>query len=233
MSIADKLTTIAENVPKVYDAGKKSQYDEFWDAYQNYGNRTVYAYRFAGNWASALFRPKYPIKLRADNTSGIGMFLCFGNPDDALDWRNVADMIDVSPTTKAANMFDSANINYIDVDLSNAIDLTRCFAGGTQTSTPTHITVKISEKATTFTGMFSNRPTLTHLFFKEGSVIGGNLSLSTCNLLVYDSIMSVINALKDYSGTSTTRTLTLHATAKAKLTESDIAEITQKGWTLA
>ena len=37
MSIAEKLTAIAENVPKVYEAGQKSEYDRFWDAYQNNG----------------------------------------------------------------------------------------------------------------------------------------------------------------------------------------------------
>ena len=35
MSIADKLTTIAENEQKVYDAGAKSEHDKFWDSYQN------------------------------------------------------------------------------------------------------------------------------------------------------------------------------------------------------
>jgi hypothetical protein len=45
--------------------------------------------------------------------------------------------------------------------------------------------------------------------------------------------MSIINALKDYSGTSETRTLTLHAWAKARLSESDIATATQKGWTIS
>ncbi len=227
------LDDMAEAIPDVYEAGGKSTYDEFWDAYQNNGKRTIYGYRFAGNWPTSLFKPKYPIKLAANASSGVGMFFCFGNPDDVLDWRDVADMIDVSLTTDARNMFDSANINYIDVDLSNATNLTRCFGGGEQTSNPTHITVKVSEKCTTWTGVFAGRPTLTHLFFKEGSVIAANLSLSACNLLVYDSIMSIINALKDYSGTSTTRTLTLHATAKARLSDSDIAIATQKGWTIA
>ena len=40
MSIAEKLTTVAENVPKVYEAGKKAEYDAFWDKYQNNGKRT-------------------------------------------------------------------------------------------------------------------------------------------------------------------------------------------------
>jgi hypothetical protein len=45
--------------------------------------------------------------------------------------------------------------------------------------------------------------------------------------------MSIINALKDYSGSGTTYKLTLHAIAKTRLSEADIAIATQKGWTIA
>ncbi len=69
MSIADKLTTIAENTTKVYDAGyeagkaeggggsdryeegytngQQAEYDRFWDTFQANGNRTNY--RFNGS----------------------------------------------------------------------------------------------------------------------------------------------------------------------------------------
>jgi hypothetical protein len=60
MSIAEKLTTIAENVPKVYESGKKSQYDEFWDAFQRNGTRTNYTYAFQ-YWGQDYIRPKYKI----------------------------------------------------------------------------------------------------------------------------------------------------------------------------
>lgn len=62
MSIADKLTTIAENVPKVYEAGKQSEYDTFWDAFQSNGRKVAYLDTFAGTgWTDAIFNPKYPI----------------------------------------------------------------------------------------------------------------------------------------------------------------------------
>ena len=60
MSIADKLTTVAENVPKVYEAGRKAEYDAEWDERQEYGNRIDHRYFFAGNgWTSYTFNPKY------------------------------------------------------------------------------------------------------------------------------------------------------------------------------
>lgn len=62
----EKLTTIAENEPKVFEAGKKKQYDEFWDTYQKNPNQTKpppkinYKYMFGGaGWNSKTFKPKY------------------------------------------------------------------------------------------------------------------------------------------------------------------------------
>ena len=69
MSIADKLTTVAENVPKVYEAGKKAEYDDFWKAYQSNGNRTVYQYAFYRQyWKNGTtYNPKYPITIPSSN----------------------------------------------------------------------------------------------------------------------------------------------------------------------
>jgi hypothetical protein len=82
MSIAEKLTTIADNQQRVYDAGytagqqagggydegyeagKKAEYNEFWDAFQTRGS-TDYLYGFAGaGWTDKTYNPKSDIKLR-------------------------------------------------------------------------------------------------------------------------------------------------------------------------
>ena len=61
MNIADKLTTIAENEQKVFDAGKQAEYDRFWDDFQNKGGATGCAYMFYGTgaWNMDLYKPKY------------------------------------------------------------------------------------------------------------------------------------------------------------------------------
>ena len=66
MTIADKLQQIAERVPIVYEEGfeegRKNEYDRCWDAFQDFGNRTAYAYGFSNKgWNDETFKPKYPI----------------------------------------------------------------------------------------------------------------------------------------------------------------------------
>jgi hypothetical protein len=82
MSIANKLITVAENQQKVYDAGfvagqnsgggggydegfsagQQAEYDRFWDAYQENGNRTEYVEGFCRrSWNADTYNPKYPI----------------------------------------------------------------------------------------------------------------------------------------------------------------------------
>lgn len=92
MNIKEKLTTIADNVPKIYNNGYntgksevlteanalndqleeiiygagtdgKSFYDEFWDAVQQNGSRIYYKYGFAGySWNEKTFYPKYDMR---------------------------------------------------------------------------------------------------------------------------------------------------------------------------
>ena len=60
MSIATDLTTIAENTPKVYEAGKQKQEEDFWDAFQYNGERIDYTYAFH-EWGAEYIRPKYKV----------------------------------------------------------------------------------------------------------------------------------------------------------------------------
>jgi hypothetical protein len=62
MSIADKLLRAKEDYDRVFEAGKKAEWDAFWDAYQDYGNRVQYPNAFY-MWDDTYFKPKYPIRL--------------------------------------------------------------------------------------------------------------------------------------------------------------------------
>ena len=68
------ITTIAENEQKVYDnghsdgysKGRTDEWSEFWDAFQDYGERTDYYYAFTSNvngyWNDKNFKPKYDMQ---------------------------------------------------------------------------------------------------------------------------------------------------------------------------
>lgn len=118
MSIADKLQTIAENEQRVFDAGKKSQYDEFWDALQSNGNRTDYYYGFCGfSWTAQTFKPKYDIKgTRFQNTFFVTNLL-YGSLIDILTECGV--IIDTSKATQINNMFGYSGVSDVPhIDLS-------------------------------------------------------------------------------------------------------------------
>ena len=51
-----------------YTDGKQAQYDEFWNAYQQNGNRTNYNNAFFSyGWTSETYKPKYPITVKYGN----------------------------------------------------------------------------------------------------------------------------------------------------------------------
>lgn len=56
------LDDMATEVSKVFDVGKKVEYDTLWDNLQKYGNRPHYANAFAFvGWNDDIYNPKYPI----------------------------------------------------------------------------------------------------------------------------------------------------------------------------
>lgn len=70
MNVDDKLKKIAENEPKVYEAGynmgladrETDANNFFWDRYQHYGSRNSYSYAFFGTgWNEYTYNPKYTI----------------------------------------------------------------------------------------------------------------------------------------------------------------------------
>lgn len=68
MNIAEKLTTIAENVPKVYEAGQQAENNAFWDIITANGTRENYMYAFH-NWGMEYIRPNRKIVPKAQNSS--------------------------------------------------------------------------------------------------------------------------------------------------------------------
>lgn len=231
MSIENKLTTIAENTPRVYAAGQKAEYDRFWDAYQDSGKRTDYTYAFASiGWTDENFKPKYDIR----PTTCRNMFVAnIGITDlkDLLEKQGV--VLDTSKSTDVSYMFyysgygaTITHIPTIDASSNTTGELNRIFYS---------VSIKTVEKfivasSDRFVSCI-NAPDLERIIF-DGTIGGNGLSVSTCTKLDHASLMSIINALQDTPSISSP-VVTLGETNLAKLTDAEKAIATEKGWTLA
>lgn len=234
MSIAEKLTTIAENEQRVYEAGVTAEHDRFWDSCQQKGTRTDYRYAFCyGSWHSGNFYPKYDIKPTGD-ASYMFTAICWGSWTGFSLKKRLADCgvkLDTSGVTNATQMFNSSKFTELPtIDLTKATSI-----GGAFAYSDVLVTIEkliISENTGTLgSGALSGCTKLANITF-EG-VIAKNTNVSSLTALTHESLISLLNTLKDLSGTGTTLTLTLGATLLAKLTDAEKVVATEKGWTLS
>ena len=231
MSIAEKLTAIAENEQKVFDAGKKAEYDAFWDVAQQNGSQTYYTYAFAGHcWNIKNFKPKYD--MRPINASM--MFHTTGVSGDLVEvLKNCGVVLDTTESTLVAQMFAYAGgltrVGVIDTRKSGSLQMMfySCRA---------MITIDkliLNENGTQDMGnTFANTDALENITI-EGKIGYSGLRLDLAKKLSHDSLMNFIHALYDFSEAGETHTATFGATNLAKLTDAEKAIATQKGWTLA
>lgn len=244
MSIAEKLTTIAENEQKVYQAGEQAgrnvENEQFWSVFQDNGNRTDYSNAFKGQWFSPTnFKPVFDIKpTRADS-----MFHNFGidSADAPMDFSEYAEkhniVFDFSQCTNFHTAFASGKIKRLPtIDISKLTDsyyANYAFYGGYTSPKLTTIDGLVCSEKTTFNStMFGYMNTLTKVIFK-GVIAKNGLSLNPTSL-DHDSLMSMINCLKDYSEdtSGTVWKVTLGSTLLAKLTDEEKQIAYDKGWKL-
>lgn len=242
MSIAEKLTTIAENEQRVYDAGYNKASKDEWDKFTDSNNRRFYEYAFARSGYEYI-RPPYKIT----STSRTLYMFEYCTKLKAIE----SDYFDLSGTATHNTASNTSSLYYTfrlctslevveDIGIpANSYHYT--FAGCSKLHT---IEVMRCKKAATYTDPFNSCPELVNIKFV--GEIGNNFTMADCSKLSYESLTApeeevngemrkgLMYALYDFvgNGETTTRTLTLHPTAKARLTEDDIKTITDKGWTL-
>ena len=213
------------------EQGKQAQYDLFWDKFQKNGTRTDYQYAFA-NWVSSegIFKPKYDIKpVGGAQRMFHGFQTSVSLPDVCEECGIVMDFSKV--TSFEYFMYNYCAISRIGiVDCSSVTNLNRAFLMASSLKTIDKLIVH--EGITSYTDCFAGAIKLQNITI-EGTIAGTGFSVSSHSELTHDSLMSIIYALKDYSGTTTTKTITLGATNLAKLTDAEKAIATQKGWTIA
>lgn len=219
MSIEEKLTVIAENEQKVYDAGKEEMNKTLWTMFSR---NEPYMFRGVDFSHVGGFNPPFQLKPKGD----VSYMFYFAKNMGVI----TAEELDFSEVTSMNTTFDhTSGISEIELmDLRNATNL-RYMLNECYSLTKIGKVILKDDGTQDFPGTF-NAWSLADITF-EGK-IGNNISFSICSRLTYESLISIINALKDYSGTGETRTLTLHATAIEKLSDADIAIIYSRGWSL-
>lgn len=229
MSIAEKLAKIAENEQAVFEAGKKSEYDRFWDVYQENGNMTYYAYAFAGvGWTQSVFKPKYNI----EPVTPTSMF----SSSRIVDIRpqTIGVDVDFSKCTSFYYLCSNSTIKYIGVvDCSSAqsASLSYIFSSAKELVSVEKVIMPEMDSAGFADKSFENAVKLEHIRI-EG-VIHRSTSLRWSPLLSKASMESMINALSD---TAEGQTITFSQAAKNNaFTDSEWAELigTKPNWTFS
>lgn len=222
MSIAEKLTTIAENEQRVYDSGVAWFEDKLLHSRENFGTTSgIFAkISLSGYTFKKTFRPVGNIARMFYDYKGSYL------PNN-MDFSGITSIWD-NGTNKGQCFMWSTSLKEIPdyglkaMALGNSFDYCR----GLVTIEKIRITKTITPP--TFKEVIS----LVNIRF-EGE-IGQSISFSSSSKLSIESLRNIISCLYDFvgNGETTTRTLTLHTDAKARLTADDIKTITDKGWTL-
>lgn len=200
---------MAGEVDAVYEAGKKAEYDAFWDAYQNNGVALDYSRAFSSMWTVDIFRPKYDI-------IATSAYMIFGGNRMKIDLvKYLADLgvsLDLSQAVNTQYMFQATaftRIGVVDVRAStNSRPLDTAFANSANLVSIDKIYLKTGT-AGEFNNTFAGCIALENVEF-EGEIANDGLNMGWSQKLSKASILSILNAL---STTSTDKTVTFSMTA--------------------
>ena len=204
MSIADKIIRAKTDYDKVYEAGKQSEYDRFWDSQQNYGKVENYDHFYSGSgWNKQTYKPKYDMHI----TSAYMMFRYFNRNKNPIDFVNdISVVLDFSKCTQFAYTFYAASVSHLGtIDTRSATTL----GGAFQHTTLTTIDLLIvkDDGSTNIGDAFLSSTRLKHLTI-EG-LIAKNADFGD-NPLTAESLVSIV---EHYSTTATGLTLTVQQSA--------------------
>ena len=196
------LDQMAEGVAEVYEAGKKSQYDEFWDAYQDYGKRSVYEFAFAGKgWTNETFKPKYDLIL----DGGVYCTQMFHSSlitdlIGILEAQNIR--LDTYGCKNVGQMFQSSLIPIIPpIDFTTATGATNYAFGSSSIITIQKL--KVSESTNFMQYAFHNATSLEEIDI-EGTIGTGTLNFQWSKKLSKASITGIFEHFSTTASLSAT-----------------------------
>lgn len=186
-----------------YERGKKEEYDAFWDAYQNYGNRNRYDYAFY-QWGAETAHPKY--KIIPTNANSLSQ--TFGESKLKKIEAAYFDFSKKNAGTynQASNYWTFANCRKLeeieDIGMCDTFQYASTFTNCSELHTVA--VLRVGEN-TTFDKAFNACKKLKSIKI-EGTIGQNGLDFSACKELSADSIRSIITHLSD---TAQGKTLTL------------------------
>lgn len=204
-STAHQLATIAENAPKVYEAGKDAAMQRYWDIRQDYGKRVNYAYFFC-NENPETFAPRYDMR----PTYMDGMFRDNSglNIDLVAHLEKLGVVLDTSNCTTAGHAFYYTRFTRLGV-----IDFRKC---GNKTQSTFEYSqwirtielVIVSDDGTqTFNGTYNYLRELKEIRFQ--GAMGRSVSFQHSTDLSVASMKDIIAHLVNHAGTSNAGKYTL------------------------
>ena len=244
MSIADKLTTIAENQEKVYEAGKDDSLRAMWEAIQCGGTRQNYGKLLNYTaWTPETFKPIYDITQSTDwYDFGYNYPSEYASLIDKVGRISIKDLEEKQGISFilgsgggnhtrlcTSPLFSEYNI----VDISQATSTAYAFYGAYSGVNPKRIEHLICSETTPFaTNTFQHATTYEYIGF-EGVIAQNGLNLQWSKKLNKESITALVNTLSpDTSGLS----VTISQTAKQNaFTDEEWATLiaTKPNWTIS
>lgn len=245
LGISDKINPqdFENKIDDVYNAAKQADYNAFWDSFQKNGERAFYQFAFADSeysvfWSKG-FDPKYTIRLQPQVGSQ-EMFNGFGYagtmPIDFVNFmqeHNITFYCTVHTELPSPDYIPLNTNTFYKTKITHLPKLyVYTSASYSLAENPSLVTIdelRFRKNVQYTYYMFNNDSSLANVVFT--GIVNAALNLTSSTKLTHDSLISLINALNDLSGTSK-KTLSLGSTNLAKLTDEEKAIATAKNWTL-
>lgn len=212
---------------EAYEQGRKSQYDEFWDNYQNKGEGGGADHMFAGDgWKIETFKPKYDIVIAGQ---AIGMFNANRIGGDLVELlSNLGVRIDFTQSTNISNCFAWSEFTRIGEVRVNSTGVYAIFASCSKLVTIDKLIVR---ENITYDSWFYSCPALKNLTI-AGTIGQNGFNVQWSTKLTHESLMSIINALEDKTAdtSGTIWKVIIGSANMAKLTDEELRIVSQKGW---
>ena len=243
MSIADKLEAVAD---VVYEKGRQAQKEEFWEQFLAPMNRGVDCPNFfcGTGWNTHTFYPTRDIRPRGSMANMFNYFSQHVTPymDMAERLKECKVTFDTSNATNFTMTFAYCYVTRLPkITIIKGMSLDRTFLNSSSLVTIDELQLRGQEEINagmsfnTFgsgtTIAFGGCTALMNITIT--GIIGNSISFANSSKLTTESLDSIVRALQQLESGVTAKTLTLHATVKANMTDTQKAIIQEKGWTLA